>query len=818
MKDIYTAHLSADHEREQSISEHSRGVCEICETICPMEELINIVKLAGILHDAGKYSPQYQNYMRKIKNGGESYRRGEANHSTAGGLLLKEAGRYPNLTELISVIIFSHHGLQDCIHPESGQTLLARRQSKAYQEEYYIDFDIVKERFYNCVDQKEIAWLCGCAAKELEDVMKRVLAFERNCKNKEGEMVYGSRNFYMGMYVRLLLSVLIDGDRIDTAEYMKGRKIYELGDLKERRFLWKECVAFYEMYVAKRFSENGLSAGNGIDRFRSEISETCMETGKNPCRLYRLTVPTGAGKTLSALRFALYHAAEYGKQHIIYVAPFNSILEQSAGEIRAAIGREDIVLEHHCNVMHETKEDRQRYEELTENWASPVIVTTAVQLLDTLFDGKTGAVRRMHSLCNSVIIFDEIQSLPVKTTELFNQAVNFLTEFCNTTVVLCSATQPVLDELPANRLLLPLNMAGDMEKYEQAFKRTTLIDKTMLKPGGLSVEDLGSFVREQFRKTEQVLVIVNTKSCAENLYYYLKGQKLTENLFHLSTNMHVLNRKAELRSIRELLAEEEKPPVICISTPLIEAGVDISFRCVIRSLTGLDSIIQAAGRCNRHAEYENGNVYIVRMNEKAEILSGLPDIKKAQEAMENVLLFQRKSEISYELSSEEMRKRYYRLYYNSQKSETAYPVTLYGAPTDLVELLSGGRYVRNRFQRYYGTKRSYQSCLLNQEFKTAGELFEVIPEDGRFQVIVEHGEYTAKRIAELEAGECTFERRREILRELQLVTVGISQSVKNSIGNGIYTAFDGQLFVLRKNYYNDKTGVQREPGIMETYI
>lgn len=817
MKKIYIAHLSSDHKGEQSVLEHNRAVSNISEQICPTTKLTSLVKLSGILHDAGKYAPDFQNYMRKIKEGTESYYRGEANHSTAGGLLLREISKNPNLSEVLSVIIFSHHGLQDCIHPERGQTLLDRRLSRTYQEEYNIDLDIVRDRFYMDINLSEVAALCQNAARELqEEIITPILVFlKKNIMENENRL-YGSRDFYMGMYVRLLLSVLIDSDRIDTAEYMNGRRIYDLENLQDRSSLWKTCIAYYEKYISEKFLENRSVTASRIDGYRSEISRLCMEAGKTPCRLYRLTVPTGSGKTLSSLRFALYHALEYKKQHIIYVAPFNSILEQNSEEIRAAVGREDIVLEHHCNVMQETEEEKKRYEELTENWLSPVIVTTAVQMLNALFDGKTGAVRRMHSLCNSVIIFDEVQSLPIKTVELFNLAINFLTHFCNTTVVLCSATQPVFDELPKNSMFLPQNMISDIEKYETAFRRTTIIDKTMIKPGGFDIEELGNFVLEQYQKTKQILIIVNTKACAQNLYRYLDEQKVTDNLFHLSTNMHVLNRKEELKRMKELLAEEKEQPVICVSTQIIEAGVDISFQCVIRSLAGLDSIIQAAGRCNRNAKQENGNVYIVRMNEKAEVLSGLPDIKKAQEAMESVLLYQRKKKTFTELSSEEMKTQYYRRYFMNRMNETAYPVTLHGVATDMLDLLSGDRYARHRFQSYYGEKRRYQNCFLKQEFKTAGELFEVIPEDGRFQVVVECGEYTSTRIAELEAGECTFERRREILRELQLVTVGISQSVRNSISHGIYPVCNGQLFILRENFYNNKTGVMKEPELMKT--
>lgn len=807
MKDVFTAHVIPNENKEQSISEHICAVSAISNEINPLDDIAKITMLAGIYHDVGKYSPAFQQYMDKIKKNSGEVNRGEVNHATAGGLLVRELTKSTRLMEVLSVIIYSHHGLQDCVNLENGQHLLEKRQNQEYQKDKNIDLDIVRERFYENNDRTQLEDLTSQAAGEIDEaIIKAIINFDRKYAGKN----YGSRNFYLGMYIRLLLSVLIDSDRIDTAEFMQERKIYDLQKPKNSEWIWSKCVDYYDEYI-KKFEER-----NRIDKYRMEISRLCGESGKQANRLYRLTVPTGAGKTLSSLRFALYHAKEYKKQHIYYVASYTSILEQNAEEIRAAVGRKDIVLEHHCNVMQGTEEEKVRYKYLTENWLeAPIIVTTAVQMLNALFDGKTGAVRRMHSLCNSVIIFDEVQALPIKTIELFNLAVNFLTEFCNTTIVLCSATQPVFDELPENRMMKPKEMSVRPEKYEQVFKRTTLVDKTQMKKGGLSVEELGAFVVECFSTDKQILVVVNTKDCAEKLYYYLEKQNLTGNLFHLSTNMHVLNRQKELAKMKELLAAEgDKIPLICVSTPLIEAGVDISFQSVIRSLTGLDSIIQAAGRCNRHAENTNGNVYIVKMNEKAENLSSLPDIRKAQEAMEKAVYCQRRNGTDCDLNSEWMKTQYYRFYFNSQNAKTNYPVPEISSRANIVDLLSDNKLAQERLYRFYGGD-SYQKCLLKQAFRTAGDLFEVIPEDGKLQVVVEHENYTSSRINELESGDCTFERRREVLRELQLVTVGISQGIKDVIGNGIYEVWDKQLFVLRENFYDNKTGVLKEPKLMK---
>lgn len=805
MKDFFTAHVKPDGD-EQSVLAHIQSVSSICNEINPLEGMANLAILIGLFHDIGKFSRAFQQYMRKIKTSSGEVRRGEVNHATAGGLLTKELTNDTRLMEILSIIVYSHHGLQDCVNLDTGQYLLERRQDREYLKENKIDLDIVRERLYKEYGKEQLEVLCSRASEEIEEtILKPILQFDRIYSGKH----YGNRDFYLGMYVRVLLSVLIDSDRIDTAEFMQNRTIYDLRQSQNREQIWNECITSYDRYI-RRYEERSR-----LDRYRSEISQLCGEAGKRSNRLYRLTVPTGAGKTLSSLRFALYHAGKYKKQHIYYVASYTSILEQNAEEIRAAVGRKDIVLEHHCNVIQETEEEKARYRDLAENWLEPsIVVTTAVQMLNTLFDGRTGSVRRMHSLCNSIIIFDEVQSLPVKTLELFNLAVNFLTEFCNTTVVLCSATQPVFEELPDNRLMKPVEMTGSPDKYDRLFQRTTLVDQTQIQHAGFSVEELGDFVENHFEREQQILIIVNTKSCAEKLYRSLEGRNLTEHLFHLSTNMHVLSRQNELNRMKKLLALEERVPLICVSTPLIEAGVDISFQCVIRSLTGLDSIIQAAGRCNRHAENENGNVYIIKMNEKAENLSNLPDIRKAQEAMEKAVYCQSQNGTAYSLDSEWMKTQYYRCYLSSQSAKTSYPVPGIASRANLVNLLSDNRIAKEGLCRFYEGNR-YQKCLLKQSFKTAGTLFEVIPEDGKLQVVVEYEEYTSSRIAELESGNCSFERRRELLRELQLVTVGISQEVRAVIGNGIYAACDNDLFVLRENYYDCKLGVLKEPRLMK---
>lgn len=802
--DPFIAHCKDDLHEIQSVSAHYRETAQLAQTYCTVKELTAISYLTAVLHDCGKYSDRFQEYIRQ--GGMPVFRKGEVNHSTAGGILMEELVPKTSLSEIIQIAVYSHHGLQDAVDLGTGSLLIERRQSKEYQEHEKIEIDHVRQRFYQYTDKKRLNAVCDRARESMKTLMGQIKKF----MEQTSAGVFGSRDFYMGMHERLLLSLLIDADRSNTSEFMNGTPKREQQTEETITQLWQQCIVHFEHYIT------GFQVKTKIDVFRKEISDACLRAAYDETRLYRLTLPTGSGKTLSVLRFALHHAQQFHKQRIIYVAPFTSILEQNSDIIRQAVGQADLVLEHHCNVIPDTEEAQERYGRLTENWMSPVIATTAVQLLNTLFSAKTGSVRRMHSLCGSIIIFDEIQALPVRTICLFNLAVNYLTTFCDTTVVLCSATQPVFDKLPKNRLLPPKELVEDYVHYDEEFRRVTLIDRTEIKPGGLTVEELGNFVLEQFAVERQILVIVNTKACARKLYLYLKEHSDREGeLFHLSTNMCALNRKEVLDRLKLCLeAENYAKPVICVSTQLIEAGVDLSFRCVIRSLAGLDNMIQAAGRCNRHGKWENGNVYIVKMSGEAEHVSRLTEIRTAQTAMEEILRCYREAPetVGSDLLSAKAKEQYYLRYLRDQTRQAEFCVNIHGADTTLVELLSENETARRQYKRHMGKPLK---CMMKQSFKTAGEKFEVISEEGKMNVVVEYNAAVVSMLEELQDPYIFYGRQKEILHRLQLVSVGISEQMKNELGKAITPVCGGLVNVLSMNYYSKETGVSTEPVGME---
>ncbi len=792
-KSDYNAHYNPVADQYQSNYAHLSQTADIAIQKNPIPFLENIIWLICRYHDAGKFSVLWQEYFQdNIKNPG-SYTGSKEDHATAGGQLVKELFPDTVLSDIIETVIYSHHGLQDCIALEDDISLLKKRREKSAK----LPIEECKEQFYKENDKKEIEHRCIAAREEWITLKNKI---QNTMKSWEQSELYGNRDFFLGMYERLLLSLLIDADRRNTEDFMSGNDMAPALTDEELRKIWTQCRENVENKIAK------IADKNGINTYRNEISEACKNAAELLHNLYQLTVPTGAGKTLSSLRFAVTHAEKFHKKRIIYVAPFNSIVEQNSDEIKKALGMPEIVLEHHCNIIMETDEEQARYGRLTEDWQQPVIVTTAVQFLNTLFAGKMGNVRRMHSLCNSIIIMDEVQALPVKVLELFNMAVNFLTEFVDTTVVLCTATQPSLEALYKNRLRPPKDMITQSEDYREKLRRTEIIDCTTQIPGGMNIGEAAEFILEKAKKYGSVLFIANTKACARNVFQKLKKLCVEEfDIHHLSTNMYPKHRSDTLVAIRKGLETEKIQ--ICISTQLIEAGVDISFRCVIRSLAGLDSIIQSAGRCNRHKEADLGYVYLIKMDMKAENISSLRDIRVSQDAMQTVLMKfkQRPEKLDHRLDSEKAIKMYFRHYFNCYVNQYGnplqYPVTVKGVPTSIVNLLSdNSSLARSRRQ------------ILQQAFKTAGEEFEVIEDTSKISVVVAYEKAVKRKLSELEDIYTSLNKKKQILRELQPYTVSISQTERDKIGQGIYGVWDHRVLVLEDRFYNNKYGITTDPG------
>lgn len=803
------AHVDYATKRCQSMKEHADNVAFFSKNICEIPQLRGIVNLIGILHDAGKLGMKNQEDFLNILEKGDQVHKHGLDHSTAGGRMIREFTNKRSPVESISTAIYCHHGLSDCINLDSGVSLQEQRQNKE------IDYEVIRDKFFRIYDKDLLEKYVGEALESQNFINEKLKSFMKKCQDLGKD--YGDIEFFRGMYERLLLSLLIDADWTDTACFFQGLPLDKRISLEETQKIWDKCISNFEQFLENEV-KNNPNNGNVLNVFRQEISDLCRQAAETDENLYRLTVPTGAGKTLSSLRFALYHAKKKKKKRIIYIAPFNSILEQNAQEIRSAVGDSSIVLEHHCNVVCEQGEE-EKYRSLTETWDKPIVASTAVQILNMFFSNQKSCIRRMHTLCNSIIIFDEVQAIPTHCIELFHLAVNFLSQFCNTTVVLCSATQPSLASLKENNIYKCKEMAGDYEKYMGAFKRTEIIDMTDSYPGGMEVEDLTEFTLEKAKEYGSTLVIVNTIACAVKVFQDLQVacEKYEEEyeFFHLSNNMCPQHKLDNLERIRAELKEKKKK-VICIATQVVEAGVNFSFGCVIRSKAGLDNVIQAAGRCNRHKELDKmGAVYIVEISSEIEKVSSLQGVKTSQEVLQILLQRLRKNEkfLKTELDSEEVIKAYYQGYYRKvegkNKNELKFPFSYKSIELTLVDLLGKNEIAKQQYFRTHNNKET--KITLSQAFLTAGRAFEVISNDYKVSVIVPYNEEAKALISKLSDPYLKIQEGKQIFRKLQRYTVGISELRKEKLNNAIVQMNYGDVLVLSDGYYDKQVGVVDEP-------
>ncbi len=708
----FLAHISINNNsrREQTNKQHLIETGELARKTLEDIGLGTTGYLAGLLHDMGKHKKAFNEYLEKIYRG-EAVSKGSVNHTFAGVIYILEEFHgedkdyYQNVTsEIIAYAIASHHGIIDCLNVDGVFGLQHRLDCKANieYEETIINY------FNEVVPKEDIENLFNASVGEITNFINNIVETWKTIPNLDT---------MIGFIARLVLASVVNGDRISTAEFMEEAC---LRNGQATRKLWIEELFYMEEELRK------LQSNTPINRARSQISKLCKEAAYLPHGIYRLSLPTGAGKTFASLRYALTHAEKYEKKRIIFVIPLLTILEQNSQEIKKKIKNQSVILEHHSNVIQEiiVKESLDEYELLSSNWDSPIIITTLVQLLNTLFSSKITCVRRMQALVNSIIVIDEVQSLPGKTINMFNMAMNFLHECCNCTVILSSATQPCLDE-SENKLVLKPN--ADIVPYDRElfspFKRTNV--HNAVTQYGMTIEDLTVFSYNLLEEKSSLLVICNTKSSALKLYKRLKlfmdGDDTVYELVHLSASMCPQHRRDVLHKMKENLSRPAEKKVICIATQIVEAGVDISFESVIRLVAGLDNLAQAVGRCNRSNEYGYlCDVYLINLKADEENFRFLKEIEYAQRStLKFIYAFRNSPEVYHnDLLSDESILTYYRNYYRMPevKKLQKYPVMLGGVEHRLYNMLSSNELVPGSDDNSY---------LLKQAFKTAGELFEV---------------------------------------------------------------------------------------------
>lgn len=803
------AHLTMinDVRKEQTLQEHCVQTAKYAADSVKTAGFYNTAYLAGLLHDCGKGTDHFNAYLEKAFCG-ENVVRGSVNHTFAGVIYLLEKyhavaesqNKWQCLTgEVISYAIGAHHGMFDCADLEGNNGFLHRLQ-KDKEEICYAE--AVHNYFEQVTSEDIIDEYFKKAVQEVQGFFESV----QNDGTKRDETF-----FQVGLLVRLILSAVIYGDRRDTSEFMSGRLHSQNLNVD-----WK--------LQRKQLEDNisNFDSTTPINQVRNDISEQCLKFAENPTGIYRLNVPTGAGKTLCTLRYALAHGEKFQKKRIIFIIPLLSILDQNAKVIKENIANPGLVLEHHSNVVCEEEKDEEldRYELMTESWNAPIVISTLVQLLNILFTHKTSAIGRMRALCDSVIVIDEIQSLPKKVTLMFNAAMNFLSKYCNTTVVLSSATQPCLEEVQWSiKLAAKPDMVRLSKMQQEVFKRAEILNRT--NPYGMDLDECADFCSSLIEKQDSLLVICNTKSEARRLYEKIQALICEDevHMYHLSTSMcqehrmyHLTRLQKELEELqRRLRRQESGVKIICISTQLVEAGVDFSFECVVRVMAGIDNLAQAAGRCNRSNEYNRkGEVYLINL--KKENLKNLPEIMSAQSSTHRVLASMDKAseeDLIGELSS----RMFYQYLFEEEKRNLKYPVKEYGNTIYLSELLAN--------QNQFAGEKS-RSYILRQPFKTVGHMFQVF-DDNTIDVVVPYkqGKELIEKLKELEKGRISFTDLEQVMREIKPYTINIFQWQKDKLYQEglLEPCLEGRLFILSEKVYDDRYGLgEITEQAVETFI
>lgn len=532
------AHGATDeHPEGQSIEAHLKGTGELAETFAAEFGAAANGKLCGLAHDIGKYSDEFQLRLR----GGK-----KVDHATAGAI---ECFKIKAAFEAVCVI--GHHsGLPNVGHKDADTT--------------------ESQTFFGRKLRAEQGGI-----PDYRKNWNGHIALPQDYFRPSG------RGFATAFYIRMLYSCLVDADYIDTETFMNGDA--GRGNYEPLSALCDKLTA----YISKWNNPT-----REIDILRQKILNSCIEKASAPRGIFSLTVPTGGGKTVASMAFALNHAVANSMKRIIYVIPYTSIIEQNAKVFRDILGQENVV-EHHSSVSYELSENADELEYrsalATENWDAPVIVTTAVQFFESLYANRSSKCRKLHNIANSVIIFDEAQMIPSNNLRPCVAAIAELVRAYNATAVLCTATQPAIDEmlLEYSKKESVVELCPDVDGMFEKFRRTSFE-----KEGRLTTDELVSRLESQ----QQVLCIVNTRKFAQEVYEALPS----EGRFHLSTLMCPVHRKQKLDEIRERLKSGKTCRVV--STSLIEAGVDVDFPRVFREMAGLDSILQAAGRCNREGK------------------------------------------------------------------------------------------------------------------------------------------------------------------------------------------------------------------------
>ena len=550
---------SAGRWHEHSLVDHLRGVARIASDFAADFDSCDWANIAGLWHDLGKYSMEFQRYIKSV-SGYEAEAHiegapGRVDHSTAGAIYAVR--QFAAHGRILAYLIAGHHaGLPDWHSAETGGKALSIRLGA--EQNHLLD------------------------RIPTQSIPQEILSQSKPTSKLRG----GSDGFHL--WVRMLFSCLVDADFLDTEKFMNDVQAAARSGYRDIADLM-DCFDNHMAYLA-------ITADNTpVNTIRADILRQCREKAALAPGLFSLTVPTGGGKTLSGMAFALRHAIQHKKQRIIYVIPYTSIIEQTASIFRDIFG--DNVIEHHANLDPDKEDTRSRL--ATENWDAPVIVTTNVQFFESLFAVRTSRCRKLHNIVNSVVMLDEAQLLPPEFLQPIADVMNQLVTHYGVTFVLSTATQPALGSFQSfgGQSFRGLDDVREIMNDPDALYQTLQRVEVSV-PSDLQTQRDWQSIADELVNHPSVLCIVSRRDDARELHRLMPKETV-----HLSALMCGEHRSKVIADIKARLKRNE--PVRVISTQLVEAGVDVDFPVVYRALAGLDSIAQAAGRCNREGK-QNG--------------------------------------------------------------------------------------------------------------------------------------------------------------------------------------------------------------------
>ena len=827
---MYIAHIRESDGKEQTLSSHCRNVAALCSRGAEIAGLSRLAELIGLTHDMGKATDEFADYLRAALRDDKA--KSPHHHAPTGAIyayrrwfMRENASACERAAAQIAMLcILGHHaGLTDCLDVKGKSTLLKNMKDEAVP--VHAD-EAIAWFLQNIADEAELDALFESACRELSALFPDL------------DRPSADTAVALGLISRLMLSALVDADRWDSACFEYDENPFEAASAPD----WNALLNTFE-----RFRRTHLSGEGEINRIRADISDLCWQKAASDTGVVTLSVPTGGGKTFSSLRYALRHAALNGQRRLFYIIPYNTILDQNARDIREALAEYPSILEHHSNVVIESEDERRAdrsagrhsnaesedeqdtYKRLTERWDSDIILTSLVQFLNACYAAPNSAARRFHALTNAVLIFDEIQSLPKACKVLFERAIQFLTQYCRSTVVLCTATQPRLSLTPA-----PVELMPHVEALYERLKRVRYIpqldaDRTCASAGA----EIARLLEEK-----SVLAILNTKAAAWSVYDEAtrilreRGHALAafdpllpEDTLadaaracspdeilcvHMSTLLCPAHRKKLIAWIKAWLRAGRR--VLCVYTALIEAGINVSFPVVIRDLAGLPSVVQAAGRANRNMEYGCGDVLIWNFPEEARALAHLEDVQHGADITRTFL--NSASIDNDELDSPKMIENYFNqeARYIEEKQEFPVEVREDGLRKScyLTELLGKNTQIVSGIGKY----KSLKPLVLHQSFRTAGKYFYVIPDDTK-SVLVPWGG-GAELIAALN-GEHDMREEIRLLRRAQAYSVNLYDNMYRRLKNAGAISLIGNSGVcaLAEGFYSDAGGVSVEQEELE---